>query len=94
MPTYLMFATLSPQGLQTLQVTPERLIEVNRELESDGVRVVEQWALLGPYDILSVIDAPDDESIVRVAANMSARGSAQIETLPVIPVDEFIELLG
>ena len=93
MPTYLMFSTLSPQGLQTLRVTPERLLEVNRELETNGVRVLSQWALLGPYDMLSVVDAPDQAAVLRVSADMAARGSAQVETLAAVPVDEFIELL-
>lgn len=93
MPTYLMLTTLSPQGLQTLQATPERLIEVNRELESGGVRVVQQWALLGPYDMLSVVEAEDDDAVMRLSTNMAARGSAQVETLPVVAVDEFIGML-
>lgn len=93
MPTYLMFATLSPQGLQTLRVTPERLLEVNREFEADGIVIREQWALLGTYDILTVLDAPDEQTVIRLSTAMAARGSAQVETLAVIPADEFIESL-
>ncbi len=94
MRTYLLLSTLSPQGLQTLQVTPERVFEVNRELEASGVTVVEQWALLGPYDMLSIVTAPDDRTIAAVSADMAARGSAQVETLTVLPVDEFLESLA
>lgn len=93
MPTYLLFSTLSPQGLQTLQATPERLFEVNRELENFGVTVTQQWALLGPYDMLSIVTAPDAEAIARVSADMAARGSAHVETLTAIPVDEFLASL-
>ncbi len=92
MPTYLMFTTLSPQGLQTLQVTPERLLEVNREIENSGVRVLQQWALLGPYDILSVLEAPDDNTIMAISADMAARGSAQVETMAVVDVDTFVDM--
>ena len=74
MPTYLMFSTLSPQGLQTLQVTPERLLEVNREIEAAGARVIEQWALLGPYDILSVLDAADDDTVPALGDDLAALG--------------------
>lgn len=88
-----MFSTLSPQGLQTLRVTPERLLEVNREIEAAGVKVLQQWALLGPYDMLSVVDAPDQAAVLRVSADMAARGSAQVETLAVVPIDEFVSLL-
>lgn len=94
MPTYLLLTTLSPQGIQTLQVIPERLIEFNREIEGIGVRVVKQWALLGPYDMLSVVEAPDDLAITRLAADMSARGSAHIDTLTAIPIEEFADSLA
>ncbi len=93
MGTYLLLSTLSPQGLQTLQVTPERVFEVNRELEASGVKVLQQWALLGPYDMLSVVTAPDDRTIAAVSADMAARGSAQVETLTVMPVDDFLAAL-
>ncbi len=82
----------NPQGLQTLQVTPERLLEVNREIENSGVRVLQQWALLGPYDILSVLEAPDDNTIMAISADMAARGSAQVETMAVVDVDTFVDM--
>jgi len=94
MPTYLLLTTLSPQGIQTLQVIPERLIEFNREIESIGVRVIKQWALLGPYDMLSLVEAPDSLAISRLAADMASRGSAHIDTLTAIPMDAFTESLG
>lgn len=90
MPTFLLLTTLSPQGLQTLQATPERLIEFNREVESIGARVVQQWALLGPYDVLSVIEAPSYEDVAALSTDLSARGSAQMMTLTAITVDDFV----
>lgn len=90
MPTYLLLTTLSPQGIQTLQVVPERLFEVNREIEALGVRVVNQWALLGPYDFLSLVEAPDLESLARLTAEIASRGSAHVETLTVMPVDDYV----
>lgn len=91
MPTYLLLSTLSPQGLQTLQATPERMFEVNRELESSEVKVLQQWALLGPYDMLSVVSAPDKEAVAKVSAEMAARGSARIDTLTVIEIEDLLE---
>jgi len=89
-PTYLLLSTLSPQGLQTLQATPERVFEVNREFEASGAKVLQQWALLGPYDMLSIVSAPDDQVVARLSADMAARGSARVDTLPVIPIDDFL----
>ncbi len=93
MRTFLLLSTLSPQGLQTLEATPERLLEVNREIEALGGRVVRQWFLLGAYDFLSVVEAPDERTISRLAVELASRGSASFETLPAIPVEELIASL-
>ena len=93
MRTFLLFSSLSPQGLQTLATTPERLLEVNREIERLGGRVVKQWALLGAYDFLSVVEAPDATVISRITVELASRGSASFETLPAITVEELIETL-
>ena len=94
MRTFLLLSTLSPQGLQTLATTPERLLEVNREVEAIGGRVVRQWFLLGAYDVLSVVEAPDERTISRLAVELASRGSATFQTLAAIPVDEFIAALA
>jgi uncharacterized protein with GYD domain len=91
--TYLLLSVLSPQGLQTLATTPERLLEVNREIERLGGRVVKQWALLGAYDFLSVVEAPDATVISRITVELASRGSASFETLPALTVEELIETL-
>lgn len=93
MRTFLLLATLSPQGVQTLATTPERVLEVNREIERVGGRVVRQWALLGAYDFLNVVEAPDERTIARITVELAARGSASFETLVPIPVEELIDLL-
>jgi uncharacterized protein with GYD domain len=85
---FVLLATLSPQGLQTLRLTPERLLEVNREIEDLGGRVIDQWAVLGYYDFLSVIEAPDEMAAANMVAELSARGSATFETLTIVDPDE------
>lgn len=85
---FILLATLSPQGIQTLQVTPERLLEVNREIEDLGGRVLDQWAVLGYYDFLNVIEAPDEATVAHMTAELSARGSASFETLTVVETDD------
>jgi uncharacterized protein with GYD domain len=94
MRTFILLSILSPQGLQTLRATPERLLEVNREVEAMGGRVIDQWALLGEYDFLSVIEAPDEASVSRLTVTLAARGSAHFETLPAIDVDEWLEIIS
>jgi uncharacterized protein with GYD domain len=94
MRTYVLLSTVSPQGLQTLRATPERLLEVNREVEAMGGRVLRQWALLGPYDFLSVVEAPSDATIARLTVELGSRGSARFETLPVVEIDDLLAALG
>lgn len=93
MRTFLLLSSLSPQGLQTLATTPERLFEVNREIEELGGRVVKQWALLGVYDFLSVVEAPDELTIMKLTVELGSRGSATFETMVAIPASELINSL-
>ena len=93
MKTFLLLSTLSPQGLQTLATTPERLFEVNREIERIGGRVVRQWALLGAYDFLSIVEAVDERAMAKITAELGSRGSVQFETLPALTMDELADAL-
>jgi uncharacterized protein with GYD domain len=94
MRTFILLSTLSPQGVQTLRATPERLLEVNREVEALGGRVVQQWAVLGAYDFMSVVEAPDAHAIAKLSVELSARGSAHFETLPALDADDLIDLMA
>ena len=93
MPTYLMLSTLTDQGLRTLQSNPDRLREVNRDVEELGAKVVHQWATLGPFDFVNVVEAPDAATIARVSVALGARGSAKLQTLTALTIDEFLTAL-
>ena len=93
MPRYIMLSTLGPYGAATLKELPERLMEVNDEVAALGVTVVEQYALLGQYDFLNVIDAPDEATVAKLAISLAARGTMKTVTLPAIPVEEFVQRL-
>ena len=90
MPTYIMLSTLTPEGVQTVKNNPERIREVNREVEQLGASVKAQWATLGHVDFISVIEAPDEQTIARVSLELGSRGTARYETLAAIPVEDFI----
>jgi uncharacterized protein with GYD domain len=92
-PTYILLSTLSPHGVGTIKANPERLLEVNAEVEQMGAKVVQQWAVLGPYDFVNIVEAPDEKVIARVSVELAARGTAHFQTLTAIPVDEFLSLL-
>jgi uncharacterized protein with GYD domain len=93
MPKYLMLSRLSEQGLQTLRANPERVREVNKDVEELGVKVLHQWFVLGPHDFVNIVEAPDDLTIAKVSVALGARGSAKLESLPLIPVDAFLSSL-
>jgi uncharacterized protein with GYD domain len=89
-----MLSTLGPDGASTLLGDPTRLRAVNEEVEALGVKVLEQYALLGPYDFCNILDAPDDRTMAKVALILSARGTIKSLTLPAIPVDDYLEAIS
>ena len=90
---YIMISNLTDEGRKTIKKNPERILEVNKEIERMGAKVHAQYALLGPYDFVNVIEAPNNEVIARVSMELGARGTVHITTLAAIPVPEFIEKL-
>jgi uncharacterized protein with GYD domain len=93
MPTYVMLSTLSEQGLKTLQANPERLLEVNRDVEELGAKVLHQWFMLGQYDFLNILEAPDAGTVARVSIALGARGSVHTQSFEAIGVEHFLDLL-
>ncbi|MCP5178624.1 MAG: GYD domain-containing protein [Pseudomonadales bacterium] len=94
MATYIMLSTLTDEGRKTLKVRPERLREVNKELEEMGARVTAQYAVLGGYDFVNVIEAPSNEVMARIAVELGARGTIKVTTLPAIGIDQYVEMMG
>ena len=90
MAIYILLSRVSQQGVQTLQSNPARLQEVNRDVEELGAKVLHQWATLGPFDFVNVVEAPDAETIARVSVALGARGSAKMQTLTAFSVDDFL----
>jgi uncharacterized protein with GYD domain len=93
MATYIMFSTLTDEGRKTLKERPERLREVNQEIERMGARVVNQFAVLGIYDFVNIIEAPSNEVIARISVELGARGTVQLTTLPAISIDAFTSMV-
>jgi len=91
MAIYVMLTTLTSEGRRTLKERPERIKEVNQEVEKMGVKILQQYAVLGPYDFVNIIDAPNNEVISKVAVELGSRGTIQTTTLPALPVDDFIQ---
>jgi uncharacterized protein with GYD domain len=76
-PTYIMLSTLTPEGVQTIKNNPSRIREVNREVEQLGATVKAQWATLGHFDFVNVVEAPDERTIARVSLELGSRGTAK-----------------
>ena len=93
MPTYLMLSTLTPQGVQTLKANPSRLREVNRDVEELGAKVLHQWATLGEYDFVNIVEAPDAGTIAKVSLALGARGSSKLQSLELIDIDTLLGTL-
>jgi len=94
MPIYIMLSNLTDEGRKTIKMRPERIKEVNDELEEMGVKVLEQYAVLGEYDFVNIVEAPDNETISKVSIELGSRGTIQLITLAAIPIDEFASTLS
>ena len=93
MPTYVLLSNLTDEGAKALKNNPKRLQEVNKEIERFGAKVTAQYAVLGPYDFVSIVDCPDNETIARVSVELASRGSIRLMTLAATPVANFIRTL-
>ena len=93
MATYIMLSTLSESGRKVLRGRPGWIRKVNADVRRMGARVVAQYAVLGPYDFVTILEAPDNETVSSISIEMGARGSVQIMTMPAIPLDTFISRL-
>lgn len=91
MPYYVILSKLTDEGRKTIKQKPERILEVNRELEAMNVKIKEQFAVLGPYDFVNIVEASDNETIMRASVEIGSRGSVQLLTLPAITLDQFVK---
>ena len=91
MPIYILLSKLTDEGWKTVKERPERIREVNRELEAMGVKVLSQYATLGEYDFVNVVEAADNKTIARVSIELGSRGTIRLKTMPAIAIEEFIQ---
>ena len=88
MPTYVMLTNLTPEGVRTLKNNPNRVAEVNKEVEQIGAKVVSQYATLGQYDFVTIVEAPDDKTMAKVSVELGSRGTMTSETMAALPSEE------
>ncbi len=93
MAKYILLSTLTERGRETLKKNPERIKEVNKELKELGVEVLKQWAVLGPYDFVNLVEAPDNKAISKLSTELGSRGTIKITSMPAITIDELIKTL-
>ena len=90
MATYILLSTLTESGSELIKKHPGRIRDANRDMAALGVEVISQYAVLGSYDFVTIVEAPDNRTIVRISTELSLRGNLKITTLPALPIDEFI----
>ena len=93
MPIYILLSKLTSEGRRTIKGKPERIKEVNREIEAFGAKVLEQFAVLGSYDFVNVVEAPSNEAIAQVSIELGSRGTVEITSMPATSIDEFISMI-
>ena len=85
MPTYVMLTNLTADGVRTLKNNPGRVSEVNNEVEQIGAKVLAQYATLGQYDFITIVEAPDEQTMAKVSVELGSRGTMTSQTLSAIP---------
>ncbi len=93
MSKYVIVSRLTDDGAKTLKKNPDRIKEVNQELEEIGVKVLEQFFILGEFDFLNIVEADNETAISRAVVELASRGSIRTETFTAVPIDEFIKSL-
>ncbi|MBP2689841.1 MAG: hypothetical protein H6R41_189 [Deltaproteobacteria bacterium] len=93
MAIYILLSTLTDEGRKTVKSKPDRIKEVNKEIEGMGAKVLGQYAVLGMYDFMNIVEAPNNETMARISVGLGARGTIQMMTLPAIAIDDFIKTL-
>lgn len=93
MAQYVILSTLTDEGRKTIKEKPKRILEVNKELEKMGIKVKQQFAVLGPYDFVNIVEAADNKAIMKMSVELGARGSVQLLSLAAIPIEEFIKTI-
>ena len=93
MPTYVMLSTIGPDGWETVRERPDRIHEVTREVEGMGCKVLAQYAVMGQYDFVNIVEAPDETTMARLAVMLAARGTMRSTTMQAIPLAQFVEAL-
>ena len=90
MAIYVMFTTLTDEGRKTIKQNPQRIQEVNKEVAAMGVKILAQYAVLGPYDFINILEAPDNKTVSKMAVELGSRGTLQTMTMAAMTVDELI----
>lgn len=90
---YVILSTLTDDGRRTIKEHPERILEVNKELEKMGITVKDQYAVLGPYDFVNIVEAANNEAVMKMSVELGSRGSVQLLTLAAMPVKDLIKKL-
>jgi len=90
MAIYVMLTSLTDEGRKTVRESPARIKEVNQEVEAMGAKILTQYALLGPYDFINILEAPDNKVITKIAMELSSRGTLHTMTMAAMTLDEFI----
>jgi uncharacterized protein with GYD domain len=93
LPTYILMSKLTPEGRRTILEKPDRIKEVNKEIEAFGAKVLQQYSLLGSYDFINILEAPSNDIINKVSIILGSRGTIEITSMPAMKIDDFIAIL-
>ena len=84
---------LTDEGRKTIKKNPERILQVNEELEGMGIKVIDQYALLGEFDFLNIVEVQDNETVMKMNVELGQRGTVSFLSMPAVPIEHFINMI-
>jgi uncharacterized protein with GYD domain len=94
MPYYVILSKLTAEGRKTMMRNPGRIWEVNKEMENMGAKIIAQYATLGPYDYVNIVEAANNSVVTRVAAELGARGTVEPMTMAASTIEDLVKEMG
>ena len=93
MPHYIALVNFTDQGIRNIRNLPERIQEVDQGLAAAGIKI-QRFFTLGQYDIVAIVEAPDDEAAAVALLSVGMQGNIRTTTLSAFTQDEFFQLIG
>ena len=94
MPTYIILLRWTQQGIADIKNGPARLDAAKQAFQARGAEIKAHYLVMGQYDLVSIVEAPDDETLAKLVLSVGSLGSVSSETLRAFTEDEYRQIVS